>query len=344
MNPELNWNAFVAARGGSMNAGAVQDFGAPDEELAASRDAAALVPLTDLGVLTVAGPEANAFLQKQLTSDVGQVSPGAAQLSGYCTPKGRLLATFLVVLHGEEYRLVLPRALACFVETRLRKYVLRSKVTITDSTAAVALLGVCGPDAQAVLSQVFPSPPRLPLEVAHYPLATVAVLPGDCFLLLGDPAHSDDLWGRLSPPARPAGVAAWHWRQIRAGVATVFPATQEVFLPQMLGLETYGAVSFQKGCYPGQEIVARSHYLGEVKRRLVRASSRRAARPGDSLLAGGDQVAGTVVMAAPSPDGGWEMLAVVQRDALPQGRLQFADGTAVELAPTLLPEAAQARP
>jgi folate-binding protein YgfZ len=343
MDPEFDWNAFFAARGGTLAAGAVHDFGAPDEELAASRDAAALVPLTHLGALTVAGSDAGAFLQSQLTSDVSQVSAGAAQLSGYCTPKGRLLATFLVVLQSKAYRLVMPRALAPSVAARLRKYVLRSKVTITDSAAELALLGVCGPRAQAALSRALPSPPGLPPAAAHYPSATVVALPGECFLVLVDAGRAEELWGRLSTLARPAGLGAWDWRQIRAGMASVVPATQEAFLPQMLDLEVHGAVSYQKGCYPGQEIVARTHYLGDLKRRLMRASARAAAQPGDNLLAGGSQVAGTVAMAAPSPDGGWEMLAVVQRDQL-TGRLTLADGTPVELTPVRPADAAQARP
>ncbi|MGH8630928.1 MAG: YgfZ/GcvT domain-containing protein, partial [Burkholderiales bacterium] len=167
MSAQVNWNAFVASRGGSMLGGAVQDFGAPAEELAAARDAAALVPLAQLGVVTVAGQDAAAFLQNQLTSDVGQVLPGAAQLSGYCTPKGRLVATFLVLLHGGGYRLVTLQALAASLEARLRKYVLRSKVAIADASSQIALLGVCGPQAHAVVSRLFPSPPRLPLEAAH---------------------------------------------------------------------------------------------------------------------------------------------------------------------------------
>ncbi len=338
MNPETSWKALVAAVGGSIDGDAVQHFGAPGDELAAARDGAAVVPLTQLGVLRVAGPDARAFLQSQLTSDLEQVSPTAAQLSGYCTPKGRLLATFLLVLHGDGYRLVLPRSVAVPLETRLRKYVLRSKVSIAADD--IPLLGVCGPSAHAALSQVFPSPPRLPLEAAQHREASVALLPGDCFLLLIDPPRAGDLWARLSRLARPAGEAAWNWRQIRAGVANVLPATQEAFLPQMLGMDTYGAVSLQKGCYPGQEIVARTHYLGNLKRHLTRAFARSATRAGDSLLCSGDEPAGTVAIAAPSPDGGWEMLAVVRSEALADDNLHLADGTPVQLAPTLPPEGA----
>jgi folate-binding protein YgfZ len=327
VDPEINWKAFVAARGGSMNGDAVEGFGVAVDELAAARDSAALVPLAHLGILTVAGQDAAAFLQNQVTSDVGRVSPNAAQLSGYCTPKGRLVATFLLLLQNDAYRLVLPRAMAAPLEARLRRYVLRSKVSISDTTRDFALLGVCGPGAYAAVSQVFPSAPRQPLEAAQYPQATVAALPGDCFLLLADSSQVDYLWSGLSALARPAGAAAWNWRQVRAGVAGIFPSTQEAFLPQMLGLESYGAVSFQKGCYPGQEIVARTHYLGDLKRRLVRLFAGNAAQPGDSVLGDGDQVVGTVAMAGPSPDGGWEMLAVVQRDVLPDGKLRLADGT-----------------
>jgi len=338
MGVQVNWDAFVVSRGGSMQGDEVADFGAPERELAAARDAAALVPLAHLGVVAVTGQDAAAFLQNQLTSDVGQVAPGTAQLSGYCTPKGRLVATFLVLLHTGGYRLVTLKALAVPLAARLRKYVLRSKVAIEDASGQVALLGVCGPRAHAAVSRLFPSAPRPPLEAAHYADASLVALPGECFLLMADPERAATLWDRLSPHARPAGTAAWTWRQIRAGLASVFPATQEAFLPQMLAMETYGAVSFQKGCYPGQEIVARTHYLGEVKRRLVRAFASRAIQPGDNLLADGDEVAGTVAMAAPSPDGGWEMLAVVRRDALEATGLRMADGAPVRLAPGLLPE------
>lgn len=341
MSAQVNWNAFVASRGGSMQGDAVGDFGALAAELAAARDAAALIPLAHLGVVTVSGEEAAAFLQNQLTSDVGQVLPGAAQLSGYCTPKGRLVATFLVVLHGGGYRLVTLRALADPLTARLRKYVLRSKVTIADASSEIALLGVCGPQAHGVLSRLFASAPRLPLEAVHYPQASVIALPGECFLLMTDPEQVPALWNSLTPSATAAGAAAWTWRQLRAGVASVFPATQEAFLPQMLGMETYGAVSFQKGCYPGQEIVARTHYLGDLKRRLAHAFAPRAVQPGDSLLADGDEAAGTVAMAAPSPEGGWEMLAVIRRDVLGTTGLRLADGTPVRLAPGLLPEGAQ---
>jgi folate-binding protein YgfZ len=341
MSTQVNWNAFVASRRGSMQADTVTGFGAEAAELAAARDAAALVPLAHLGVVTVGGEDAAAFLQSQLTSDIGQVRPGAAQLSGYCTPKGRLVASLVVLLHGGEYRLVTPRALASPLAARLRKYVLRSRVAVADASDEIALLGVCGPRAHAVLSGQLAAVPRQLFEAAHSPQASIVALPGQCLLLLVDPAQLPALWDRLSPLATPAGAAAWTWRQIRAGVAGVFPATQEAFLPQMLGMETYGAVSFQKGCYPGQEIVARTHYLGDVKRGLARAFAPRPAQPGDSLLADDDAVAGTVAVAAPSPEGGWEMLVVVRRDALATTGLRLADGTPVRLAPELQPEGAQ---
>jgi folate-binding protein YgfZ len=336
MNAHISWNQFVAGRGGRLAASRVENFGAPREELQAARERAALVPLTHLGVVSVTGADAADFLQNQLTSDVRQVSKAVAQLSGYCNPKGRLIATFLVALQEETYRLIAPAELVPVLAARLKKFVLRAKVAITEE-AAFPLLGVCGPLAQTTLARVYSSLPRQPLEAVTQPNATLIALPGEAFVLLSDAESIGALWASVAAVARPAGTAAWEWRQIRAGIATVLPATQENFVPQMLGLETYGAVSFDKGCYPGQEIVARTHYRGEVKRRLARGAAPHELKAGDSLLDGAGEARGTIANAAPSPDGDWEFLAVVQRDSL-QAPLKLADGAPVQLAGALLGE------
>jgi tRNA-modifying protein YgfZ len=336
MNTQISWNQFVAGRGGHLAAGRVENFGAPREELQAARERAALVPLSHLGVVSVSGADAAHFLHNQLTSDVRQVSKSVAQFSGYCNAKGRLIATFLVALQEEGYRLIAPMELVPVLAGRLKKFVLRAKVVITEENA-FPLLGVCGPLAQKTLARVFSSVPRLPLEAVSHPNATLIALPSDTFALLSNAESIAALWASLAAVARPAGTAAWEWRQIRAGIAAVLPATLETFVPQMLGLETYGAVSFDKGCYPGQEIVARTHYRGEVKRRLARGSAPHEIKAGDSLLDEAGETRGTIANAAPSPDGDWEFLAVVQRDSL-QAPLKLADGAPVQLAGALLGE------
>jgi folate-binding protein YgfZ len=139
-----------------------------------------------------------------------------------------------------------------------------------------------------------------------------------------------EIWSVLAGVATPAGVACWDWAQIQSGVAWITPSTQEAFVPQMIGLDTIGGVSFQKGCYPGQEIVARAHYLGEVKRRLHAGHCDQAVQAADALVVVG-QVRGSVVNAAPAPEGGSDLLAVMPGDAVGEIRLGSAEGTIVTL-------------
>jgi folate-binding protein YgfZ len=168
--------------------------------------------------------------------------------------------------------------------------------------------------------------------------ATAVALPGPAYLLIAAESELADLWRGLSAAAQPAGAAAWDGWQIRTAVPWVLPPTQELFLPQALGLEQHGAVSFEKGCYPGQEIVARTHYLGEVKRHLAYGRTGQALIPGQNLMVPGEnRTQGVVVNAAPSPDGGWELLAVAQREAMTGGELA-ADGQVVRLSGWAAPE------
>jgi folate-binding protein YgfZ len=314
-----------------VDAAAARDFGHPEEELLAARDAAALTPLSHFGVIAVSGPDAASFLQNQLTSDLSKVSHSRAQLSGYCTAKGRLVATFVIVAHEDGYLLVLPAVLVAPIIARLKKYLLRAKAVLEDASARCFALGVCGPQARSALVPVLGTAPSQPWEATgRWPSKAVA-LPGSAFLLLSGETDLDRLWSGLSRSARPAGAAAWDGSQIRAGVPWILPATQELFLPQMIALEQLGAVSFEKGCYPGQEIVARTHYRGELKRHLALGRAAGAVHPGQSLTAApAGESAATVVNAAPAPDGGWQFLAVAQRDAMERGGLS-ADGRDVQL-------------
>lgn len=329
---QINWFDFIATHGGVLDGSEVRDFGDRAVELAAARDGAALVALPQWGVISVSGPDAGAFLQSQLTSDLRRLSASQAQPSGYCTPQGRLLATFFVVLQDLRYHLVLPRVLAAAVVARLQRYVLRSKVVLEDASDRFRLVGMCGPQSPTAVAKALAITPPRAWEVAYGGRATALGLPGQACLILGAPEALESLWTALAGQARPAGAAAWDWCQIRAGMATVLPETREMFLPQMLGLDRQGGVSFEKGCYPGQEIVARTHYLGELKRQLIHASAGGPAKAGQRLYPPGtSEAAGTVVNAAPSPEGGWEMLAVVRGHAVASAELRLPDGTAVRV-------------
>jgi folate-binding protein YgfZ len=317
----LGWPEVAAAAPASL--------GDPARELAAARDAAIVSPLARYAILDIQGADAREFLQGQLTCDVGRVGPTAARFGGYCTPQGRLLATFLLVGSTQGYRMLLAADLADAIAARLRKFVLRSKVRI-EREAGLQALGVGGPGAAAAIGRVVGLAPARELEAVLYGTTLFVRLPGDQFVALAPAPDLPALWASLSREALACGTAAWEWLQVRAGLPWITAATQDQFVPQMAGLDAIGGVSFDKGCYPGQEIVARTHYLGEVKRRLRRGHSAAAAQAGDPLLADGQQRA-VVLNAAPAPQGGHDLLAVAQDSAGERLSLRSADGPPVAL-------------
>ncbi|KAF0162569.1 MAG: glycine cleavage T-protein (aminomethyl transferase) [Rhodocyclaceae bacterium] len=302
------------------------DFGAVAEELVAARDAAVVAPLTDLGLIRASGADAAGFLHNLLTNDINGITPGGARFAGFCTPKGRLLALFLIWREGDDFLLMLPRDILPAMLKKLSMYVLRSKVKLKDATGERALIGYSAPAA------VSPTPTLGEAAAALARFGVAAVEGGQAirlddtrWLLALDAATAASRWQQLTATAKPVGLAAWQWLEIAAGQPRVVAATQEAFVPQMLNMElpAVAGVSFSKGCYPGQEIVARTQYLGKVKRRTFRARLATAAVPGAHVYAPetGDQHCGAVVSVAPSPAGGFECLVCVQIGAVEAGEV-----------------------
>ena len=285
-------------------------------DLFAARDGTVSSELSHNAVLAISGDDAGAFLHGQFTNDVQRLAPGQGQWNGWCSAKGRLLATFLLVRRGSDYLMLLPAELVPAIVKRLRMYVLRSKVAIEDASARIAAIGVAGPDAAALVAGLAKD-------------RALAVAAGkDRFVVFADRAEVPAI------AATRVGPEAWEWTGIRAGVPTIGAQTQEEFVPQMANFEIVGGVSFKKGCYPGQEIVARTQYRGILKKRMVRAHVEGAApRPGDALrtAAFGDQAAGTIVNVAPAPEGGHDLLAVAQLEGIESGDLRLADGRALAI-------------
>jgi folate-binding protein YgfZ len=241
--------------------------------------------LTRYGLLCVTGTDARAFLHAQLTNDIEHLPADRAVLAGWCSAKGRLLASFLVVPAADGFLLQLARDLAAPVAKRLSMFILRAKVKITDESESWEQFGVWGTQ--------FSNP-----EVS-WRGKVVTVRVGDARFLELAPR------GEIQEPAN-ADEAQWALQEIRAGRPLITSATQDQFVPQMVNFEQIGAVDFKKGCYPGQEIVARAQYRGQVKRRMVHAT----APAGVSLQPGAEFNGGTVVDVAPAESGS-ELLAVV---------------------------------
>ena len=303
----------------------------------------ALTALLSHGVIQVSGPHAEAFLQGQLSNDIELISESLAAPAAYCTPKGRVLATPLLWRTDGGYALGLPRGLCEPVRRRLQMYVLRSKVTLSDLSEQVAALGLAGPGALHLAREALGVALSAPYQAGSSGGLTAIALPGDRLQVAGETGLVVDLWDKLAGHCWLAGEAVWTAHAIAAGVPTITSATQDQFTPHMLNLDLTGAVSFSKGCYSGQEIVARTQYLGQVKRRLLRFATAGRAEPGAGVYAKGQPV-GTVVNAAPSASGGCELLAVVQAQTAQDAGAALslgADGPPLELLPLPyhLPEA-----
>jgi tRNA-modifying protein YgfZ len=308
----------------------VCDFGEPAAERLAARDDDILADLTHLALIRATGPDAAAFLNGQLTNDVDSVDSALSQLSAWCSPKGRMLAFFRVALRNEEYLLQLPRSLRDDVIKRLRVYILRSKVKLENADDALVHIGVAGPRTPMLLENALGAVPTHINDVSVSGEFVIIRLHGTTsrFEIIGTPDPLAQLWDELKQRGvHPVGDGTWTWFDIMAGIPTVLPQTSDAFVPQMANLDLIDAVSFAKGCYTGQEIVARVHYRGRLKQRMYRAHglSSDIPAPGDSVFSPDmpGQSTGTVVSAAESPEEGYDLLAVVHCESAAQRELHL---------------------
>jgi tRNA-modifying protein YgfZ len=294
------------------------------------------VPLQMLGVLRVHGTDSASFLQGQLSSDVRRLGADRALLAGYHNPQGRVIALLRVLqLADDELLAILPRELLATVAQRLGKFVLRSKVRLSDTSTQWTLAGLIEPAAAAA------APTGLPEAVNGLGRRAAS--------LIVRVAQRPARWLVVSPVSQPpqfaeasaAHTELWERQAIAAGEPEVYASTSEAFVAQMLNLDALGAIDFDKGCYTGQEIIARAHYRGRVKRRMQRFLTTEAAVAGlevghSGVLADGRTF--RVVRAATHADGRCEFLAVTaERGANPAGATTLVSAQELEL-PYSLPD------
>ena len=286
-------------------------------------------PLSGWGVIHVSGADAETFLHGQLTNDLLHLPADGAQWSAYCSPRGRMLAGFLVWRDGDGgFHMASDRALIPALIKRLRMFVLRAKVVIDDASGPSGVACHAG-DASTAPMQV----------VRAGNAATIGLAPVNGIaraISLGLPAESDS----------GSGDTGWALLMIHAGEFWITAATQEQFVPQMVNFDAIGGLNFKKGCYPGQEVVARAHYRGAVKRRMYLAHVDAPASPGQPLFASdlNGQESGLIANAAPAPQGGSDVLAVlpIQSRLGADVRLGGTEGPLLTFGslPYALPEAA----
>ncbi len=310
-----------------------------DTRIFSALESGAIVTSLDhLGLIEFTGEDTQTFLQGQLTNDTKLLTETSSQLAGYCTAKGRLLATLLLWKSPEGICGQLHAGIAASVQKRLTMYVLRSKVKVTDATAKLARLGIAGKTSETVLAPILGSLPQQAMETVQSNGFTVIRLHGAItrFEIIATPENIADLRAKLEINCAQADAAAWGWLDIHAGVAQIGPGTQEEFVPQMVNLDLLDGISFKKGCYTGQEIVARTHYLGKVKRRTHLAHVDATATPaaGDKVYGEGSaEPIGMVVNVTPATGGGFDLLAELRLESVEAGAVRLAgqDGPALTL-------------
>lgn len=291
-----------------------------DDEWRARSAGPVVAPLPHLGFIAVTGPDAPSFVHGLLTNDVLHQRTDVAQLNALCQPKGRMLASFIQWRRADadgraEIVLALSRELVPAITKRLAMFVLRAKVKVVDVSEDLVAFGWMG--AQPHAPRLPPSAPSMPVTVwglgQNSGLAVLRVPDAlgarRCLIVAGADAASAT-WETLAAGAHAVGPSVWRLAEIHAGIPRIVAATQESFIPQMVNFELLGGVNFKKGCYPGQEVVARSQYLGKLRRRMwpARAEASGVVPGADVLQTGVAEPVGVVVNAEPNGRGGTDLL------------------------------------
>ena len=284
--------------------------------------------LTHLGVIRIEGDDAAKFIHGQLTQDFSLLDQHTARLAAFCNAKGRMQASFVGFKRPDgTILLICSRDMLAGTLKRLSMFVMRAKAKLTDATDNFAVYGLAGDAIKSIAGHAHSTWAKAEFDTQ----SVVNLYPADGVARQLCVAPSE----ALIPEGAILDLALWQWSEVRSGVATLTQPVFEAFVPQMLNYESVGGVNFKKGCYPGQEVVARSQFRGTLKRRTFLAHCKAAMQSGDEVfsVAEPEQPAGSVVQAAQAPAGGWDALISLQLSAVEAGALahQSASGPAIEL-------------
>lgn len=329
---KIEWQNFLKDAGAEFLDDKVESFGNPTQERQIIHSGNSLCDLSHYGLIAAYGDDAVTFLQGQFTNDISEVEENHSQLSSYCTPKGRMLANFRIFKRGETLYLLLPHVLLEPVLNRLRMFVMRSKVTLEDASDALMRFGLNGPQSEQLLKTKFKQIPEATNDCIQNDSYTLIRTHGTDprFEIYGTLEDIIQLWQSLDVDATAVGSHIWELLNIQAGVPVIVGETCEAFVPQMANMALLNAINFKKGCYTGQEIVARMHYLGKLKKQMYHISieTNEAPKAGDKIFAENSTAGtgtGTIVSAEQTADGNYEALAVIQIADVEGQTLQLGD-------------------
>ena len=329
------WQTFLQTQGGQFKT--VDDtlildhFGAVQTEGQATLEGITLSSLSQYKLLAVTGKDAEHFMQGQFTNDVKAVDETHSQLSAWCSAKGRIAMNFRLFKRQDTYYLLLPPDNFTAMLKRLRMYVLRADVQITDVSTSHACIAVMGTDRAAMLNNTLSIPELDSVDSVDNDKAYSVLRLAAGHLIIGESSVLETVWTSLSSASTPVGFSLWALAEIHAGVPQILTPTLESFVPQMVNFDVLNGVNFKKGCYTGQEIVARMHYLGKLKKRMYLARLAGDAQTDNQMPQAGDNVytdetgqsIGQIVNIVLHPDGDYRCLVVLQIARVDKGAVLY---------------------
>lgn len=327
------WQQFLSSINATIENGTVKNFSHSLSEEQNAYSDLVLADLSHYALIKVSGDDAVDFLQGQLTHDIKLVTNNVSQLSAYCNPKGRILANFRIFKRNDDYFLHLRADTVSATLKRLRMFVMRSKVELLDYSDEILSMGVAGLNVASKLSKLFKNLPKLTDESSTEDNLTIIKLAGDLprYEVHGPIDEVKETWEKLQSDGVAIGYNSWNLLTIRAAIPEIVAETVEAFVPQMVNLQAINALSFTKGCYPGQEVVARMHYLGKLKRRLFICSAESNTLPvaGESIMTNDEsgQKIGQIVTSSWTGDNKIEFLAVLQIEKAQNNELHIKSST-----------------
>jgi tRNA-modifying protein YgfZ len=332
-----DWKNYLLKNGAKLNQQNNLVFGDQAADNLKAQNSDIICDLSQFSQIVVAGGDAAEFMQGQFTNDVKLVDENHSQLSAFCNNKGRMIANFRLFKYQQNYFFSVKSDLVESSINHLQNYILRAQVAIQDVSEQLIHLGVSGENAAQLLSPFIENINQEIDGVSHnedYIFIRVAGRETR-YEIFCSPENAKSLWTKVSEQAQPISSTSWDFLNIQAGLPFIDASSSEEFVPQMANMELINGVSFTKGCFTGQEIVARMHYLGKLKKRCykVHIATESQPRNGDKLFAENalaGQNTGAIIQAAKNPVAGYDALAVIQiADTGSKLFLNDADGPAV---------------
>ena len=308
-----NWQEFLIQHGATISAGLTTSFGESSADYPGL--SATMSDLSNQGVILLEGPDSETFLQGQSTADMRLLDEHTILPGAICSPKGRMLCSFYALKpEADKILLVMDNTLIAPMLSTLSKYAAFFKTTLSDASTQSRHFGISGPECEQALKQHFDNIPEHDNQIVFEKDSSLLRLAPQQFMLIIKPESAEQTWLSLTTHFKAVGIDYWQLQTINAGLAQVQAETAEQFVPQMFNLQATGGISFKKGCYTGQEIVARMQYLGKLKRRTYHLVIESQTLPaiGSKLTQEDGKVAGEVILAAHQNSTHIALLAVLQ--------------------------------